>query len=245
MHTDLHVTSPAPNGPMTATTSAIATSPRRQRGAGANPRPRIRVRSHDQTIPRRNGTGLDGEQLTELVLAASAGDASAWDQLVREFSGLVRSIARWHRLSDADAADAAQATWLRLFEHLGCIKEPARIGAWLATTTRRECLRVLRRSRRDVCVGDEQEWGESTEPPADSVLLAAERNLALRRCLRRLRPTDQQLLALLIADEEPSYAEISMALSIPVGSIGPTRARALDRLRTELANDGSLGLLAA
>jgi RNA polymerase sigma factor (sigma-70 family) len=230
---------------MTATTSAIATSPRRQRGAAANPRPRMRVRSHDQTIPRRNGTGLAGEQLTELVSAAAAGDALAWDQLVGEFSGLVRSIARWHRLSDADAADAAQATWLLLFEHLSCIKEPTRIGAWLATTTRRECLRVLRRSQRDVCIGDEEEYGESAEAPADSVLLAAERNLALRRCFSRLRPTDQQLLALLIADEEPSYAEISMALSIPVGSIGPTRARALDRLRTELANDGSLGLLAA
>jgi RNA polymerase sigma factor (sigma-70 family) len=228
---------------MTATTSAIATSPRRQRGAGANPRPRIRVRSHDQTIPRRNGTGLAAEQLTELVWAAAAGDASAWDQLVGEFSGLVRSIARWHRLSDAD--DAAQATWLLLFEHLGRIKEPSRIGAWLATTTRHECLRVLRRSQRDVCIGDEEEWGESTDAPVDSVLLAAERDLALRRCFSRLRPADQELIALLIADEEPSYAEISMALSIPVGSIGPTRARALDRLRTELTDDGSLGLLAA
>jgi RNA polymerase sigma factor (sigma-70 family) len=244
MHTDHHLTSTAGNGP-TTTVSAIATSPRRQRGAGANPRPRMRVRSHDQTIPRRNGTGLAGEQVTELVSAAAAGDALAWDQLVREFSGLVRSIARWHRLSDADAADAAQATWLLLFEHLGRIKEPARIGAWLATTTRRECLRVLRRSQRDVCIGDEEAYGESTEAPADSALLAAERNLALRRCFSRLRTTDQQLLGLLIADQEPTYTEISLALSIPVGSIGPTRARALDRLRTELVNDGSLGLLAA
>jgi RNA polymerase sigma factor (sigma-70 family) len=246
MHTHQHVTSTAGHEPMTATTSAFATSPRRQRGGGTSPRPRMRVRNHDRAIRRRDGSGgLTGEQITELVSAAATGDASAWDELVREFSGMVRSIARWHRLSDADAADVAQATWLRLFEHLDRIKEPARIGAWLATTARRECLRVLRGAQRCVPLGDEWEYGESTDAAADSGLLAAERDRALKRCFARLRVADQQLLTLLMADEEPAYADISVAMAIPVGSIGPTRARALERLRSELASDGSLALLAA
>lgn len=246
MHTDHHVSSTAGRGPTTVVASAIAAPPRRQRGAGNNPRSRTRVRGHGRAIPRRAGAQrLSGEQLAQLVSAAAAGDASAWDGLVREFSGLVHSIARWHRLNDADAADAAQATWLLLFQHLDRINDPARIGAWVATTARRECLRVLRGTARYVALDDESEYVESTEAAADSGLLAAERDLALRRCLGRLRTTDQQLLTLLMADDEPGYAEISVTLAMPVGSIGPTRARALDRLRHELASDGSLALLSA
>jgi RNA polymerase sigma factor (sigma-70 family) len=246
MHTDHHVSSTAGQGATTVVASAIAASPRRQRGAGTNPRPRNRVRGHGRAIPRRAGAQrLTGEQLADMVSAAAAGDASAWDELVREFTGLVRSVARWHRLNDADAADTAQATWLLLFQHLDRIKEPARIGAWVATTARRECLRVLRGTPRCVALDDEWEYVESTEAPADSALLAAERDLALRRCLDRLRATDRQLLTLLMADHQPGYAEISVTLAMPVGSIGPTRARALDRLRDELASDGSLALLSA
>ena len=86
---------------------------------------------------------------------------------------------------------------------------------------------------------------DSTEAPADSAMLTAERDLALRRCFGRMRPTDQQLLTLLIADEPPAYTEISAALAMPVGSIGPTRARALDRLRDQIDTDGSLALFLA
>jgi RNA polymerase sigma factor (sigma-70 family) len=246
MLTDQHVTSAAGHGAMSATVSAIGTSPRRQRGAGANSSSRIRARSHDRAISRRARAGrLDGEQVAELVSAAALGDASAWDELVSEFGGLVRSIARSHRLNDADAADAAQATWLLLFQHLHQINDPARLGAWLVTTTRRECLRVLRGAQRYVTLEDELDCGASTEAPADSAVLAAERDLAVRRCFDRLRATDQQLLMLLIADEQPGYAEISVTLEMPVGSIGPTRARALDRLRSQLASDGSLALFSA
>ena len=209
-------------------------------------RPRTRVRSHERPIPRQAGTGrMSAEQLTDLVWAAADGNASAWDELVREFGGLVRSIARMHRLTDADAADAAQATWLLLFQHLDRIKDPARLGGWLATTARRECLRVLRGAQRYVTLEDELECGDSVQPPADSAVMTAERDMALRRSFDRLRDTDQQLLMLLVADEQPGYAEISVRLEMPVGSIGPTRARALDRLRDQLATDGSLALFSA
>src|ERR1700722_88878 len=164
MHTDHHTTSTTGREAMTATASAIATAGRRQGGAGANPGPPIRIRSHDRKISSRAGAGrLTGEQVAELVSAAAVGDASAWDELVREFTGLVRSVARAHRLSDADAADAAQATWLLLFQHLDRVKDPARVGTWLATTSRRECLRVLRGAQRYVTVGDEWEYGDSIE----------------------------------------------------------------------------------
>ncbi len=162
---------------------------------------------------------------------------------MREFAGLVWAIARGHRLSDADAGDVAQATWLKLFEHLDRINDPSRVGAWLATTARRECLRVLRGAQRQVPFGDETQYRESTEAPAEDALLMAERDLALWRCFARLRGGDRALLHLLMAEPRPAYEEISARLSIPVGSIGPTRSRALERLRHELKSDGSLALL--
>jgi RNA polymerase sigma factor (sigma-70 family) len=244
MRTDQHVTSASAPGPMSTTTATASTS-RRQRRSGTNAISRLRVRGHGPATQRPGGGRRTGEQIAELVATAAAGDASAWDELVREFSGLVRSIARCHRLSDADAADAAQATWLLLFQHLDRIKEQARVGAWLATTARRECLRVLRGTHRYVALEDESDYVETDDAAADTALLAEERDRALRRCFSRLRATDQQLLTLLMSDEQLAYSEISAALAIPVGSIGPTRSRALDRLRVELASDGTLGLLSA
>jgi RNA polymerase sigma factor (sigma-70 family) len=157
---------------------------------------------------------------------------------------MIRSIARAHRLCETDAADVAQVTWLRLIEHLDGLHEPSRVGAWLATTARRECLRVLRESRRTVPYDDAPDQ-ESREAAPGHALLTRERNLALLRGFRRLRMTDQSLLLLLMADARPAYEEISATLNIPMGSIGPTRARALARLRNELDSDGSLALMSA
>jgi RNA polymerase sigma factor (sigma-70 family) len=188
---------------------------------------------------------LTGEEVAGLVEAAAWGDQHAWDALVREFTGVVQSVTRAHRLSEADAADVAQATWLRLFEHLDGINDPTRLGAWLATTARRECLRALRGAQRHVLFGDDAPYCEAQETPACEALLEAERDLALRRCFARLRGTDQALLEMLMAEPRPAYEEIAATLSMPVGSIGPTRARALERLRDELDHEGGLALLAA
>jgi RNA polymerase sigma factor (sigma-70 family) len=176
--------------------------------------------------------------VARMVRAAASGDHRAWDALVDEFAGLVWAVARAHRLSDADAADVAGATWLRLVEHLGDLREADRVGAWLATTARRECLRVLRDARRQVATGDEieAEPADATDVAAD--LMTAQRDVALWRAFARLPERDQALLRLLVADPAPSYEEISAALEMPVGSIGPTRARSLERLRRELARDG-------
>ena len=181
-------------------------------------------------------------QVARLVRAAARDDRAAWNLLVEEFGGMVWAIARAHRLSDADAADVSQSTWLILLEHLDSIHEPERVGAWLATTARRECLRVLRAARRCVLSGDELVEAAANDPELEA-LLAAERDRVLWRCFVRLRPSDQALLRLLVAGPRPAYEEISAALDMPIGSIGPTRARALERLQKELEREGQLFLM--
>ncbi len=187
-----------------------------------------------------------GEKVARLVRGAATGDQCSWDALVDEFAGMVWAVARAHRLGDADAADVSQATWLRLFEHVNKLREPALVGAWLATTARRECLCILRGvPQRTIRFGEDTPEQESPEAPAGEALLIAERDQALWRGFERLRASDQALLRLLTADPRPPYEAISAALDMPIGSIGPTRARALQRLRQELARDGALNNLLA
>lgn len=203
------------------------------------------IDSHIRPQSRATRTRLEADTLTTLVRAAAAGDQCAWNRLVSEFQGMIWAVARAHRLHEADASDVAQATWLALFEHLGRIQDPARVGAWLATTARRECLRVLRRADRTLPFGDDAPEGESSELPPGDALLVRERDDALWRGFARLRTSDQALLRLLMAEPRPPYEEIAAALDMPIGSIGPTRQRALDRLRRELAGQGSLSLMTA
>jgi RNA polymerase sigma factor (sigma-70 family) len=186
---------------------------------------------------------LPAEQIVALVRDAAAGDQDAWNGLVEEFGAMIWSVARAHRLGDADARDVSQATWLRLFEKLGNLREPALVGAWLATTARRECLRALRQNKREVLDGDWAPEHESPDMSPDEAVLVSERDVALRQCFGRLRDSDQALLRLLMAEPAPSYEEISAALEMPIGSIGPTRQRALERLRQELTAQDSLCLM--
>jgi len=169
-----------------------------------------------------------------LVGRARDGDQAAWDQIIERFAPLVWSICRRFRLSDADSHDVGQSVWLRLVEYLPALREPAALPGWLATTTRRECMRVQR--------GAWQRERQLTEPelnlPADEEttqvdkwLIEAERNSALREAFSRLGERCKKLLSLLMRDPPIAYSHISAQLSIPVGSIGPSRARCLDKLR--------------
>ena len=180
---------------------------------------------------------LEDKRLAALVSGAAAGDESSWAALVSEFDGLLWAIARGHRLRDSDAADVVQITWTKVLEHLSRLNDPTRVGGWLATTARRECLSVLRRLKRDVPYGDELPECESPRPTPEEALSILERDQALWRSFSRLRSSDQALLRLLLAEPRPSYEDISAALEMPIGSIGPTRARALERLRRELARE--------
>jgi RNA polymerase sigma factor (sigma-70 family) len=194
---------------------------------------------------RRVSKRRSPQAVSRLVRAAADGDERAWNELVDEFIGLLWTIARAYRLDDADAADVVQSTWLRLLEHVGRLRDPARVGDWLATTARRECLRVRRERERTVPFGDHPPECESADPSFADVVLGHERDEALRRGFARLRCSDQALLRLLAAEPRPSYEEIAAALDMPIGSIGPTRQRALERLRQELDEQGSLMLLTA
>jgi RNA polymerase sigma factor (sigma-70 family) len=185
--------------------------------------------------PRRR---LSDGEITRLVLAAGAGDRASWDALVDEFSGLIWAIVRAHRLGDADGADVAQVTWLRLVERLDRLQNPASVGYWLATTARHECLRVLNANKREVPVGDEFGEQESPAPLPGESLLQTERQEAIRRVFSLLPDNDRALLRLLTAEPRLRYEEIATALDIPIGSIGPTRQRALERFRRLLESRG-------
>jgi RNA polymerase sigma factor (sigma-70 family) len=176
---------------------------------------------------------------TTLLEAAARGDQAAWDALVDRYANLLWSVARAHRLSDADAADVVQTTWLRLVEHLGRIKDPDRLPGWLATTTRHECLRQIRRADRER-PSDGASWQSEADQDAavDAALLAGERDAALWRALATLSEQCQQLLRVLMAAPPPSYAEVAAALDMPIGSIGPTRQRCLGRLRERVGAAG-------
>jgi len=188
---------------------------------------------------RHGGIDTVSDQLPgDLAKAAATGDDAAWKALVERFSGLIWSVTRGYRLGSADAADVFQTTWLRLAEHIGRLDHPEYVGAWLATTARRESLRASRASARvvltdDDAVFDAREAGEAT--PEQAVLLS-ERADQLWRAFRALPARCQLLLRLLMATPAPSYAEVAAGLDRPVGSIGPTRARCLRLLREKLAS---------
>jgi RNA polymerase sigma factor (sigma-70 family) len=172
--------------------------------------------------------------VTDLVMRARDGDQLAWDAIVERYAPLVWSICRRYRLAGADAGDAAQAVWLHLVDQIGQIRDPAALPGWLATTTGRECGRIVRAARRTWPPGqvlDPEDIPDEQVALADDELLRAERHAALCEALADLPPPCQQLIALLIEDPPLPYAQISARLGIPVGSIGPTRRRCLDKLR--------------
>jgi RNA polymerase sigma factor (sigma-70 family) len=192
------------------------------------------VGSSAATVPVKNDGILD---LTDLVRRASLGDRAAWEQLVDQYSRLIWAMTRDFRLAESDAADVVQATWLRLLEHINRIQYPERIGSWLATTARHECLRQLAGGKRVMPVEDDHEAFSGAvghQPDIDERLLAEERAQAVRAAMSTLPSRSQRLLELLMADPPASYTEISDQLGLPIGSIGPTRGRCLERLRLVL-----------
>lgn len=161
------------------------------------------------------------------------GAPGAWDELVERFSPMLWSIAAGHRLSAADSADVVATTWLLLVENVDKLARPERVGAWLRTVAGNECHRAYRHSHRQIPVGDElpEPVAEGPEPIAD--VMVAERDAILREAMARLRSRDQELLWL-TALPDVTYREIAAELELPIGSIGPTRGRCLQRLVREL-----------
>ena len=207
----------------------------------------VQVRRADPDFARDADPMHDELAVTDLVTRARNGDKQAWDTLVERYGPLIWSICRRHRLGGADADDVGQSVWLRLVDQLDKIRDPAALPGWLATTTRRECGRVLRTARGPRAAGyplAAENMPDEQGVTAEQELLVAETHAALREAFRQLPPRCQQLITLLTEDPSIPYAEISARLGIPVGSIGPTRRRCLDKLRrhpaiTALINAGA------
>lgn len=185
-----------------------------------------------QLTPATDKRPTDAAQIVERI---RAGEASAWRDLVNTYSGLICAVGRSHRLADADVADVLQTTWLRAFEHLERLRQPERLPAWLLTVARRESLRLLRNDKRCTPVDTEFLAEIPDTHSVEAGILAKERDARLWRAVGALPPRQRQTLTLLAQEPDASYEAIGSALGMPVGSIGPTRLRALSRLRDDPA----------
>ena len=166
-----------------------------------------------------------------LVRRAIDGDPAALARIAERFDRSLRAIARFYRLDPWDADDVVQTTWLQFMEHGRSLREPTALKGWLATTARRQCLRILQRQMREHASEDPAlEEDEGDVEPCDA-LIAAERRTALHDAVGRLPVSGRRLMLLLIARPDMSYEQVGVTLGIPIGSIGPTRGRALHVLR--------------
>lgn len=191
--------------------------------------------------PERTSSGsarLAPASAARLVDRAARGDDRAWERLVEAYLGLVWAVARSHHLGAEDAADAVELTWLRLGESVSRLSRPDRVGSWLGTTVRTECVRLRRRSQRELAVPDLPELAQALAHelgvPDDPEVLRQ-----LTDAVVSLPPRSQALMRLLVLDPPPSYLEVAAALGMPVGSIGPTRGRCLVALREHLDQAGA------
>jgi RNA polymerase sigma factor (sigma-70 family) len=196
--------------------------------------------------PARAGSpenDLKSASVATLVQKAGEADPGAWGELVSRFGAMIAATGRRYRLTAADVAELQQTTWLRLVENINRIEHPERVGGWLATTARRESLQLLRRASKYRSGADQMmaNMADTHVPDPDARPIAEERGAVLKVAWERLNPRCQRLLSLLISDDALGYRELSKLLEMPVGSIGPTRARCLERLRRLVEEEGMTG----
>jgi RNA polymerase sigma factor (sigma-70 family) len=177
----------------------------------------------------------DRARVADLLRRIDQGDGVAWDEIFRRYGKLVSTTVRSFRLQEADTLDAVQMTWLRLTENAHRVQYPERLGGWLATTARRECLRILRQAKPCVHVVDmtpETVTNPSVDPQPHAI--DADTARTLRKLIAELSSGRHPLGWVFFTDHPLSYAEVGHAAGIPPGAIGPTRARALRQLREKL-----------
>lgn len=180
---------------------------------------------------------MTDQHTAELVRRAAAGDELAWRQLIDGFGPSMHRVSSVYRLGEAEAADAVATVWLKLVENIGSLRDGSAVPAWLMTTLRRECLARASARSRERPVAD----FTGADEPVDVVdfdrsLLDADRRHLVGRALIELSEHQRHLIGKLFADPTPSYAEISADLGMPIGSIGPTRRRLLDKLRDAMSH---------
>ncbi|GAA4704089.1 sigma-70 family RNA polymerase sigma factor [Pseudonocardia yuanmonensis] len=180
---------------------------------------------------------MDQGDVAAVVHRAAGGEEAAWHQLVESFSSLVWSVALRQGLSRPDAGEAVQMTFLRLVENLGRLREPEALGGWLATTARREAWRVSRRVAKEVPTESTADLDAgAVDPGPEERALVGERARVVRQAFGRLPERCARLLELVVILALP-YTQVARMLEMPIGSIGPTRARCLQRLRALLADE--------
>ena len=223
--------------------NCLAAYHRRSAGLCLYRRQRRNIHVPDAPFRRRMVRMADESEVSRLVQASEHGDEAAWNELVRRFAPLVMAVTRNYQLTAEDAQDVSQTVWLRLVEHLGSLREPEALPGWLATTTQRECVRLVQRGRRvqpvDPHTDGVLDRGTTVDP--DDAIIRAELRQALRDGLAELPKRDQLLLQLRAADPPMSYEEIAELTDMRIGSIGPTLRRCLDRLRATTADAGLPG----
>lgn len=169
--------------------------------------------------------------VAQLLTAAADGDRTAWEALVDRYGRLVWSVVRSFGVDMATAADVSQTVWLRLIEHCGNIRDPRRLPGWLATTAKREAIRVVSLQRRQQPSETVLDRADPSLAPLDQALLDDELSRDVYAAFVQLSDGCQRLLRLLTAEPRLDYATIADMIGRPVGSIGPTRARCLAHLR--------------
>jgi RNA polymerase sigma factor (sigma-70 family) len=187
-----------------------------------------------------NGAWLRSASVPTVVREARDGNPAAWGELVDRFGMMIAATGRRYRLTSADVAELQQTTWLRLVENIHRVEQPERIGGWLATTARRESLQLVKRAARYHPGADQMlaNMPDRHLPEPDAGPIAGEREAVLRAAWARLKPRCQDLLSLLVSDDPLGYKDLSQLLEMPIGSIGPTRARCLQHLRRLVEDEG-------
>ncbi|HEY6889392.1 MAG TPA: sigma-70 family RNA polymerase sigma factor [Solirubrobacter sp.] len=184
---------------------------------------------------------VEQDDLADIVRAAQRGDERAWSTLVATWSPMLRGVVRRYGLNAHDVDDVVQDTWMRAFRKLHTLSAPEAAPAWLATIARRAAMLTLQIGTREVLVDDVPERHDTDERGVEDLVADAQRDVALRRAVRRLPEHERRIIAALLSEPAASYRGVAQRLDIPVGSIGPTRARSLTRLQRDPVLTAAIG----
>jgi RNA polymerase sigma factor (sigma-70 family) len=185
---------------------------------------------NDSTHHRPRGD----ESTTDLLRAAQDGDQAAWEELIPRYTGVVRGTVASFRLNEHDAADAVQNTWLLLLANASRVRDPEKLAGWLATTARRECLRLIHRARPEIASDTVDIDRAAAGPTPEACVITDETHRAVRTAVAALHGRAGHLIDALFFQPFTTYAQLSERTGMPIGSIGPTRGRALQGLRGDL-----------
>jgi RNA polymerase sigma factor (sigma-70 family) len=173
---------------------------------------------------------VESDTTTDLLRRAGSGDNSAWTEIVSRYGRVVWASTYGFRFDHATREDVFQLAWLRLMDSLHSIDDPERLGGWLTTTTRRECLKLVKSRARTQPVGSFDDDHDQLAPHVDAAIVRAETIRDVARGFDELGVDCRELLRLCFADPRMSYSEISQTTGMPIGSIGPRRQRCLEKL---------------